>query len=401
MKAIKAHPHFGAVLKIYQRIESSGFQALLAGGCVRDGLLGRMPNDFDIATSAKPEEITALFSKTIEVGKAFGTIIVVEEEIEIEVTTFRTDGLYQDGRRPTAVEFSTPEEDAKRRDFTVNALFYDISKDQVLDFVGGAEDLKAEILRAVGDPAQRFREDHLRLLRAVRFVGQLGFELEPLTRKAVQESVAAVASVSRERIHQEMTKLIGSENRIQALREFVELGFSEVLFEGRKLQLDPWISQEMKAHSGQHDKILNWFLLLNAVGGITPLESWLSQWRFSNEEKQGILKMMSWTVHPEAFAQKPLGELAELYFDHWNRCALNIARRQSLIDAGKLVLVKQIYDHHAGQKPEALIKAKDLPVTLKGAALGQALKEGFWAQLESKFTTVEAGLQFLKLKNKL
>ena len=186
---MKSHPDFLTVFEIYQKIHSQGYQVFLAGGCVRDGLLGLTPNDFDLATNATPDQIIGLFEKTVSVGKAYGVIIVIEAGIEVEVTTFRSDGIYEDGRRPAAVEFSSPETDAERRDFTINALFYDLANDQVLDYVEGVTDLNQRLLRAVGEPAKRFREDHLRMLRAVRFVGQLAFELESATRQAIVENV--------------------------------------------------------------------------------------------------------------------------------------------------------------------------------------------------------------------
>jgi len=196
-----------APLTIIRTLHDAGYVALLAGGCVRDCLLGNVPHDWDIATDAAPDAVQALFPKTVAVGKAFGVIVVVTDAGEFEVATFRTDGFYLDGRRPTSVCFSTPEEDAARRDFTVNALFYDPLAGQIRDYVGGREDLQRKIIRAVGDPEKRFAEDHLRLLRAVRFSARLGFSLDPATAAAIKKMTPLVTTVSVERIANELDRV--------------------------------------------------------------------------------------------------------------------------------------------------------------------------------------------------
>jgi len=173
-------------LNILKQIRSAGFTATFAGRAVRDKLLGRTPKDYDIATNALPEQIEELFEKTVAVGKAFGVIMVVQNNIETEVATFREDAGYQDGRRPDSVTFCGAEEDAKRRDFTVNGMFYDPIKDEVIDYVGGKVDLEKKIIRAIGDPERRFAEDHLRMLRAVRFAHTLGFTIDPFAVHAMQ-----------------------------------------------------------------------------------------------------------------------------------------------------------------------------------------------------------------------
>ena len=191
------------------RISSTGHQAVLAGGSVRDALLGLNPKDLDVATSAPPELVEGTFASTLAVGKAFGTIVVIENGHNFEVTTFRTEGPYLDGRHPSMVKFSGIEEDAKRRDFTVNALFYDPLKLELYDFARGLQDLEDKCLRTVGQPAERFNEDHLRMLRAVRFVSQLGFTIEPETLAAMETLHERMRNVSSERVLNEMQKLLG------------------------------------------------------------------------------------------------------------------------------------------------------------------------------------------------
>lgn len=196
-------------IAIVRRLRDNGHQALLCGGCVRDALLRRTPKDYDIATSAVPDQVQALFPKTVPIGKAFGVILVLGEcGGQYEVATFRSDLGYVDGRRPEAVCFSTPEEDAKRRDFTMNALFYDPFTDQVIDYVGGREDIVRGVLRTVGTAEERFREDHLRLLRAIRFAARTGFVIEDGTWRAMCELAELVSSVSPERMASELEGML-------------------------------------------------------------------------------------------------------------------------------------------------------------------------------------------------
>lgn len=195
--------------RIVQHLQQYGFKAFFVGGCVRDLQLHRPPSDWDVATSATPVDILRLFPHAHRVGAHFGVILVSEEDAQVEVATFRSDGVYSDGRRPLQVHFETdPREDALRRDFTINTLFLDPETDQLLDFTGGREDLDAKLIRAIGNPRERFAEDHLRLLRAIRFAARLGFEIEPATWVAIQDAAPLIASVSAERIRDELTRIL-------------------------------------------------------------------------------------------------------------------------------------------------------------------------------------------------
>ncbi|RYD46116.1 MAG: CCA tRNA nucleotidyltransferase, partial [Verrucomicrobiaceae bacterium] len=191
-----------------KRLKDEGHIAYFAGGCVRDRLLGKMPKDYDIATSAIPEQVLKLFPGSNEVGAHFGVVIAKSHGHHVEIATFRTDGSYRDGRRPETVSFSTPQEDSQRRDFTINGLFEDPETGEVIDFVGGQADLAAGILRAIGDPTARFAEDSLRLMRAVRFAVTLGFEIEPGTWAAMCEHADGLARISPERIRDEFSRMI-------------------------------------------------------------------------------------------------------------------------------------------------------------------------------------------------
>jgi poly(A) polymerase len=200
---------------IVQRLRDASHVAFYAGGCVRDMLRGVPPHDYDIATGARPEQVQELFRRTYGVGAHFGVIVVHEQGHDFEVATFRSDGAYIDGRRPESVVFSSPQEDAERRDFTINGMFFDPLKGEVIDYVGGEEDLIQRRLRAIGDPAARFREDRLRILRAVRFATVLGYEIDAATWDAVCASAPQIHEVSAERIREELVKTLVHPNRLR------------------------------------------------------------------------------------------------------------------------------------------------------------------------------------------
>ena len=200
---------------IVERLRARGFEALYAGGCVRDQLLGLTPHDYDVATNARPEQVEALFPRTVPVGVQFGVIIVLEHGAEIQVATFRGDGAYHDGRHPESVRYTDAEGDSLRRDFTVNGLFFDPIEQRILDFVEGRRDLESRLLRAIGDPSERFAEDKLRLLRAVRFATTLGFEIDPVTWREILVWSPEIHAVSAERIREELVKILLSPNRVR------------------------------------------------------------------------------------------------------------------------------------------------------------------------------------------
>jgi poly(A) polymerase len=196
-------------------LRAAGHEAFFAGGCVRDLLLGAEAKDIDIATSARPDEVQALFRRTVAVGAQFGVVVVLEGSREYEVATFRSDGAYRDGRHPESVTFTDAQGDAQRRDFTINGLFYDPVAERVLDFVGGRADLDARVIRAIGEPRQRFAEDKLRVLRGIRFAARLGFEIEPSTWEAIRDGAAEIHAVSAERIRDELVKIFLHPSRVR------------------------------------------------------------------------------------------------------------------------------------------------------------------------------------------
>jgi putative nucleotidyltransferase with HDIG domain len=202
-------------LEVVRRLRAAGHVACYAGGSVRDLLRGQSPKDIDIATDARPEAVQKIFSRTYAVGAHFGVIVVLENGFQFEVATFRSDGVYLDGRRPSEVHFATAEEDAARRDFTINGMFFDPEADKVIDFVGGRADLDARLIRAIGDPAQRFAEDRLRILRAVRFATVLEFEIEPGTWDAILAQAPSIGEISAERIREELVRIFMSPLRVR------------------------------------------------------------------------------------------------------------------------------------------------------------------------------------------
>ena len=208
VKNMQATDKNHVAISVISRLAQAGYQALFAGGCVRDRLLQRQPKDYDVATDAPPEAVQALFPHTHAIGKAFGVIQVVHQGETIEVTTFRKDHNYTDGRRPQEVSYTSAQGDAERRDFTINGLFYDPLKGELLDYVDGGADLQRRLIRAIGDPYKRFQEDHLRLIRAIRFASTLGFSIEPKTGAAIKELAGLITTVSAERIQQELTRIL-------------------------------------------------------------------------------------------------------------------------------------------------------------------------------------------------
>lgn len=222
-------------IEVVSRLQREGHQALFAGGCVRDELLGLTPADHDVATSATPDQVKALFRRTHSFGASFGVVEVLGprdaqgEWLKVQVATFRSDGTYTDGRRPDSVTFSSPEEDAARRDFTINGMFFDPIAGRVIDYVGGDKDLRNKVLRAIGDPVARFTEDKLRILRAVRMAARFELEIEPYTLAAMGRMVDQVGVVSAERIAEELRKILKHPTRGQGVWLLVSLGLHKVI----------------------------------------------------------------------------------------------------------------------------------------------------------------------------
>ena len=216
-------------VSVVTTLQNAGYTSYFAGGAVRDALLGIKPKDYDIATEATPEQVTALFSNADPIGAHFGVILVKNEKEPFEVATFRTDGEYTDSRRPESVTYSSPKEDAERRDFTINGLFYDPTKEEIIDFVDGSKDLKSKTIKAIGDPNARFKEDALRLMRCIRFAVKTNFTIEKDTFKAIKENAHLLENISKERIQMEFSKIITHKNRKLGLQLLMDTNLIEFI----------------------------------------------------------------------------------------------------------------------------------------------------------------------------
>jgi putative nucleotidyltransferase with HDIG domain len=257
-----------AAVEILKRLRGEGFQAFLVGGCVRDLVMGFIPKDYDISTDATPEQVTRLFPESLAVGAQFGVVMVPREEGNVEVATFRSDGRYTDGRHPDDVRYAkTPQQDVLRRDFTVNGLLYDPVKEQVLDYVGGQADIRARRIRTIGDPYERFSEDRLRMLRAVRFAVRLKFSLEAAAVEAIRRQAAEIRQVSAERVRDEILKILTEGRARQGFELLDATGLlQEVLPEIKRMQ---GVAQPPEFHP-EGDVWVHTMMMLEALSSPTP-----------------------------------------------------------------------------------------------------------------------------------
>lgn len=385
---LHSHSQWPAVEAIYHRLQSRGYKAFLAGGCVRDALLGIVANDLDVATDATPETIEGLFEKTVSVGKSFGVMRVLFAGADIEVATFRSDGEYKDGRRPEHIVFSTPQQDAERRDFTVNALFYDISGDRVLDYVGGIEDLRQSALRTVGDPYRRFNEDHLRLLRAARFVAQLGFSLVQETASAVQVLAEQVKTVSGERIRDEMIKLLKSRHAQKGLEVMRSTGLLAVLFPFRG-QDSAW------AYQGSYEPWQSLALFLRGADQAS-LKSSLDLLRLSSRERRAVEDACSLWRHPEELVKLSEGQQLQRMAREGVAFALQILIDEKAGPLEALQSLKNSWLSWGQQLPRPFLGGDDIGERLKGKSIGDCLGLAYEQQLERRIGTREEALVWLQ-----
>lgn len=286
-------------LKIVRALVDKGHQALWAGGCVRDQILGIDPEDYDVATSARPEEVRKIFPRTVAVGQAFGVIEVIGprqgdgKPILTQVATFRADLSYSDGRHPDAVRFCDPREDALRRDFTINGMFFDPLKNEVIDYVGGQEDLKNQLLRAIGNPQERIQEDALRMLRGARLAARFNLRMDPPTQAAILHRASTLTRVSPERIAEELRKILSHPSRAIGFRLLIDCGLACAVFPRLDKALGDWESKLQLLCELAKDASFPLSFAALATGQTTDeIESLVRELRLSNQEAKLIADLV-------------------------------------------------------------------------------------------------------------
>ena len=425
------HPEAEAVVR---RLVDAGHQAVYAGGCVRDALLSRPYPDVDIATSAIPDRVQAIFPKASDPqGKAFGVIRLKQGEHVFEIATFRVDGPYLDGRRPSSVTFTTAEEDAKRRDFTVNGMFFDPLKNQVLDFVGGRADLDAKTIRAIGEPAARFTEDRLRLFRAIRFAVQLGFTIEPKTWDALVRLAPESKNLAPERVRDELVKIFTSPDPARGLDLLHDSGLVAVwlpeLLEMRGCAQSPehhpegdvWVhTRLLLTHLKNPSPVLALSALLHDVGkphtsrtepsgrirffghegvGARMAQNILRRLRFSNDVIEAVEACIA---NHMAFKDAPQMRVSTLkrllarptFAEELELHRIDCSSSHGELDIHRFLVAKQSEFSKEEIKPKPFVTGHDLQELgiMPGPKMGEILHQLMDEQLEGKLKNRETAL---------
>lgn len=400
-----------AALFVVRALREAGHEGLYAGGCVRDRLLGRTPNDYDVATDAEPSAVQALFKRTLAVGEQFGIVIVRYRGQQIEVATFRTDGDYSDGRRPDSVAYTrSPADDAQRRDFTVNGLFFDPIAGEVRDYVEGVADVVAGRIRAIGDARERFREDRLRILRAPRFAAVLGFRLAEETAAAgkAMASEIATSGVSPERIRVELLKLLKCPGRARGWRWCRELDLLPVVFASAPgavagAERAERALAELPAQLDPERALgLPWAAALHP-GTLAEAEATLRALRCSNKEREATLRLLAGLEQARAFPQLALSAQKRLLRKVDPAELALLLRATALAGEGDLRAFRQLQARRAAFAAELgparvdakpLIMGKDLgKAGIKpGPVFGRVLPQVEDAQLEGRVRTKQEAL---------
>jgi len=291
MKTASARDAATAIIK---KLHRGGHVAYLAGGCVRDELLGITPKDYDVATDARPERVEELFKRTERVGARFGVMLVRCRGVSVEVATFRSDGPYTDGRHPQHVVFGDDRSDARRRDFTINGMFLDVSDGHVIDYVGGRDDLTNRVIRAIDDPDRRFAEDHLRMMRAVRFAARLDFEIAPATFAGMVKHAPSLAKISPERVREELRLILTDAGRAKGWRLLLTCGLTGYLVSDTSWSGKPAaaVTRRLAALVGPISTSLAFSAILEPFE-TTMAERFCRQLRCSNQERRDAVWLLS------------------------------------------------------------------------------------------------------------
>ena len=375
-------------IDVVRRLQAAGFRALFAGGCVRDELLGRAPADYDVATDARPEQVKQLFRRRIEVGASFGVIEVLGpkddagEWLKVQVATFRSDGTYSDGRRPDTVTFSSPEEDAARRDFTINGLFADPLTGELFDYVGGRADLTAKVLRAIGDPEARFAEDKLRILRAVRMATRFDLAVDPATLVAAKRMAPQIRAVSAERIAEELRKMLAHPARAEAASLLESFGLArEILPEASGAFLAKLPVE------ASFPLALATMLLANppkAVRGVCL------RLKLSNDELQRIVWLVERRAALDGAPTQPRSILFPLLVQPGIRDLIALHRAQARSEVDALACERILFEVPAHElDPPPLVTGDDLTAAghKPGPAFKRALDAARAAQFDGKISS--------------
>ncbi len=425
-------------VSIVRKLNQAGHIAYFAGGCVRDFLMNQIPKDYDIATNATPDEVEKLFSKTVPVGKQFGVMLVIEENMSFEVATFRQEGEYRDGRHPSEVRFTSPEEDAKRRDFTINGLFYDPIKQEIIDYVEGRTDIKKRIIKTIGNPEARFREDKLRLLRAVRFANNLGFSIEPTTWEAIKAMKTEIQSVSQERVRDELIKLFTRKNAGDGLMLLSDSGLlAEILPEADAMkgveqppefhpEGDVFIHTKLLMDKLENPSVsLAFGALLHDIGkpaaysnengkirfyshsrvGCEIAEKMLKRLRFSNKEIDQILSCVDNHMKFAKVKEMREGKLKQFITRHNFLEELELHRidcesSHGMLDNYFFLKDKLTEYEKENLKPKPLLNGNDIIILghRPGPLIKEILEQVYVLQLEGKWPNKDEALQWVRQK---
>lgn len=395
-------------VEVVGQLQESGFQALWAGGCVRDQLLGRNPKDYDVATNAKPDQVRDLFGKrrTLAIGASFGVITVIgsKESGNIEVATFRRDSGYSDGRRPDSVEFTDAREDAIRRDFTINGMFFDPVANELLDYVDGKADIECKIIRAIGNPEERIDEDKLRMLRAVRFAATFKFDIENATLLAIQEHAQEIQTVSAERIGAEVRKMLAHEHRATAAELLRISGLLEqILQDGHELYKNRanwktrlrWLSALSDKGSFEQAATILLSRLLKTQG----MDPTVARWKLSNAEKSEISWCEKHLVTISRAHHLPWSQIQPLLVSDYAESAVQLARIQFGDDHDGVKFCRNQLQKAPGiLNPDTLIDGSDL-ANLKipaGPIYSRILQTVRSAQLDNEIQDKNQAIEMAK-----
>jgi len=386
----------GAV-EVLTKLREAGFDAYFAGGCVRDRLLSNPPTEYDIATSAKPDDIKTVFPKAISVGESFGVMLVRKNEHMYDIATFRSDGPYSDHRHPDKIQFSDDKHDAMRRDFTINGMFEDPIQETIIDYVGGQKDIEQHLIRAIGNPMERIGEDHLRMLRAVRFAARFSFSIEAETGDAIRKLAPELVGISRERIGEEVRKMMIDSNRGVAAWEMQYLGLDRVLFAEQSCMNAPTRLGRLPASTSFATALAAWIIDRHgSEANVQEIASlWRSQLMLSNRVYEDLCKTLS--LHQQLFMWDTLGTAKQKRIASTDQCVGALAIMQGEDRVG-FVHIKRGIAHleQTGLAPEHLITGHDLleAGVEPNSTLGDVLEAVYDAQLEGSVTSKEQALEF-------